>query len=132
MIKQLWKHRMPCFFGMLLVLAFLWEVYSPDPQQDISPVGYADVVVDLFPEDPKSLFYLGLDAMYAKGDLVKAKEYFEAALDKGDKTNEQLFLAYANCLILLNHPDAKIEAVIQKWKKNFPHSKRRDPRELRR
>jgi len=126
----LWRHRYFSFFGLMITLAFLWEVNSPDPEADRSPDGYPDTVVKLYPDLPHNLYIQGLDAMYAKGDLVAAQKFFESALEQGEKTNEQLFFHYARCLYLLNFPDEKIEPIIQQWKNNYPHSKLPDPRSM--
>lgn len=129
-MKGLWQHRYFTFFGVLITLAFIWEVHSLDPEADRSPDGYPDTMVALYPELGQNLYFQGLDAMYAKGDLVSAKRFFEDAYKTGDKTNESLFFHYARCLYLLNYPDEEIEPIIRKWKENYPHSQLPDPREM--
>ena len=84
----------------------------------------------LFPHQPDAEAFQGFYALNLKGDWQLAREHFERALQTGVKADQNLLYWYAYVLVKLNEDPAKIDAAIANWRKNFPSSKRTDPRDL--
>ena len=89
-----------------------------------------DIVVALYPDLPKHLYFRGLSSLNA-GDRITARRLFEAALAQHFYTNEGLLHNYAVVLVELDAPREQIDHAIALWRKHFPHSKNPDPLEYR-
>lgn len=61
--------------------------------------------------------------------LPEIRQYFEQALAKQTKIDENLYYYYVEVLLRLDAPQGEIDAAAQEWKRLFPRSLRRDPRE---
>jgi len=131
----------PRNFRFLLVVyclglpLLIWELnFRPDDAG--APTGgsilpdVAVIDVDLYQGSADAEFALGYEAVL-KGDLKAARRHYEAALDTGVKTNENLFYFYIETLVQLGEDQELIDKVVEQWRWNFPHSQREDPRESR-
>lgn len=117
------------FYSLGFVVA-LWEWTSPEPDADRVPAGYPEVMAALYPDHPDTLYFRGVQAFYLQRDMQQARRYFEKALSNGLKTNENLLYLYAATLVRLQEDPQVIEAAVNNWRRNYPDSEMRDPRQL--
>jgi hypothetical protein len=106
------------------------------------------VLMELYPTRPETLFIQGFQLKLCYDDLVsqrtppdicrqfgdvdlqRIRGYFETALAQQAKHDENLYYHYVEILIRLREPQAAIDAASAEWRRQFPFSHRRDPREV--
>lgn len=81
-------------------------------------------------ETPSAFQRYSICEQFRDTDLNTIREYFETALAKKSRTDENLYYHYVEILIRLNAPQSKIDAATAEWKRIFPLSERPDPREV--
>ena len=126
-----WRHyRVLVVLAVLGICAALREYGQPTSAVADAQTRAAGILVTLYPEHPKHLYYRGLSALNA-GDRVNARKLFESAVEGRLYSNEGLLHNYAVVLVELDAPRDEIERAIALWKKHFPHSQNPDPWEYR-
>jgi hypothetical protein len=105
------------------------------------------VLFDLYPDRSEFLFVRGFQIklcgehqdsprpyrvcdQFPSTDLATVREYFERALACGNKTDENLYYHYVEVLMRQAAPQDEIDAAAEQWRRLFPFSDRRDPRDV--
>lgn len=130
-MDRLKRYRFLLIVCVLAAFAALWE---PGDDEDAASTetkkSAAATLAELYPEGEELPRAAAMDRV-KQGDLVNAKKYFEQALSKGVKTNEDNFYLYAVTLVYLNAPQEEIDRAVENWRFHFPFSNRPDPREVK-
>ncbi len=124
-----WRiYRVLVVIAVLAISAAIHDRGQPPSAVAGAQARATDILMTIYPELPKHLYYRGLSSLNA-GDPVNARRLFESALEGRLYSNEGLLHNYALVLIELGAPQEEIEQAIALWKKHFPHSRNPDPQE---
>jgi hypothetical protein len=111
-----------------------------DPGRNI-----ADVYAELYPERAASHYYRALQASLctqvgpatssecADFDLRSHREMREllaSAVATGNRSNERALYNYAVILLYSGAPPAEVDAVVRRWRRDYPYSALPDPRSI--
>jgi len=132
-VHQLELRKFRFLFSILglTLLAAIWEVSDPAPEDNPQVKLFPSTWAELYPESADT--YYAIARNYAqKGDLANARLNFERALAKGDKAKEDLYFDYAVLLVRMEAGPQSIDRAIDTWKRYFPLSTRPDPSTARR
>lgn len=88
----------------------------------------AKVLGELYPERSITLYYTGYYALRAR-NYQAALDSFERSVEL-DPTHEGAVHGYAETLACMQAPAHLIEQASERWRREFPQSKRTDPREM--
>jgi hypothetical protein len=119
-------------FGGLALLAGSWEIASrgrPDQPAigatpwfvDADP-SYSQFVRQRYPASRDAEFLRGVQAGWQWRDPPAAREHFQHAIDAGLKHTEEALYFYVLLLLHQNADAAEIDAAIDQWLENYPHS----------
>ena len=103
-----------------------------------------DVMLELFPDYPDTLFLGGIQSQlcsiadqfnrqhpfcqkYDDSEIKTTRDWFETALAKKPKMNQDLYYHYVEILVKSGAPQSEINAAVEEWKRMFPLSERPDP-----
>lgn len=88
----------------------------------------ADALIALWPDSADAHYIRSIEATSLRFDLEEARRQLEQGLAHGGRADERLVYDYAWVLVRMNAPESEISAAIADWRRNFPVSKRADPR----
>lgn len=151
-LARLRSHQVPLVvFGGLLVLGLI-ELSDPDfdrratdsPRVYLDPeTNIADVSAELYPDRSLSLYYQAFQAsLCGEGESEgvcaergpakpgEVRELFERAIATGNRANELTFYNYALVLLQEGAPAEEVDAAVRSWRRTYPRSQRKDPREV--
>ncbi|MEX2286011.1 MAG: hypothetical protein WD648_02910 [Planctomycetaceae bacterium] len=137
-MERLQQYRFLAIVCGLAILAGAWEfIKSREHSSTVNPVKTGapqvpDVPPDrkvfgeVFPQTPNAEFDRGME-LYAAKDYPQAMAHFRKALATGVKTHEDLLWYNVLTLLRLKADEAEIDAAVDNWRHNFPHSGKQDP-----
>ena len=132
----MWLRPLLIIYSIAL-MAGLWEVtsvqrgYPPehDPELDRQATArMADLFGQLYADRMVAYHMKGYHA-FREHRLEEARQHFERALAIDNKDTKLLY-RYAQTLVLLDEDQGEIDAAIEAWRRNFPHSRFPDPRQI--
>lgn len=109
-----------------------------DPDHNI-----ADVYAELYPERAASHFYRALQGSLCTQvgpdtspectafDLTsygELRDLLANAVATGNRSNERILYNYAVILLVSGAPRAEVDAVVRRWRRDYPYSELEDPR----
>lgn len=117
------------FLLVIFVLAGMRAVWEAEGLRDDQIAETtSSLVIEIYPDSAEAHYQRGMIARFVRRDDPEARRHFEQALATGIKTNEDLLYEYAVVLAVINESPKTVDAAIANWRRNYPQSKRPDPR----
>ena len=125
------EHRLLVAIGVLAIAAAVHEVaWAPgaDVRGDTGPANHA--LVARYPDAPRMQFKAAMQ-LIREERLTPALPLLAAAFDGDYREDELLYHAYIDLLMVTGGDQARIDAIVDRWRRDFPTSQKRERTEAR-
>ncbi len=126
-MRRLERFRFLAVVCIPVLIAGLLEVYDPDGVgSELEPEQFQAEWRDLYPEHDHAR-RLEARELIRVGQYQEARELLEAVIATEVKTNEDVLYDYITLLKTMDAAQADIDAAVELWRRNYPHSQYADP-----